>query len=238
MRGDQFGAFSLQNLVLSASLSIPFVGKPASLRFALSERHHPFLVTVTLFGGGGFLALTVSANGMKEVEASSKSGVPSRAGGSLADAKQNDAQSGIEATTVMFATVQAGINFVMHSAGILDSYNVISYDKFLLDEEMTKMALRVRQGVPVDEDTLAYETILDVDHGEQYLTEDHTFEFMRSSLHVSKYFQKSGYASWEQDGKQTAQGNALEALEQRLAAYQETPLTEAQGALIAPYLTY
>ncbi len=167
-----------------------------------------------------------------------KLGVPSRAGGSLADAKQNDAQSGIEATTVMLATVQAGINFVMHSAGILDSYNVISYDKFLLDEEMTKMALRVRQGVPVDEDTLAYETILDVDHGEQYLTEDHTFEFMRSSLHVSKYFQKSGYASWEQDGKQTAQGNALEALEQRLAAYQETPLTEAQGALIAPYLTY
>ena len=154
----------------------------------------------------------------------------------MTDAKRNDAQSGIEATTVMLTTVQAGINFVMHSAGILDSYNVICYDKFLLDEEMIKMALRVRQGVPVDQETLAYDTILDVDHGEQYLTEDHTFEFMRSSLHMSKYFEKSGYASWEQDGQHTAQGNALAAVEQRLADYRETPLTEAQSALIAPYL--
>src|SRR5205823_6504145 len=35
----------------------------------ISERHHPFLVTVTLFGGGGFFALGVSARGVEEVEA-------------------------------------------------------------------------------------------------------------------------------------------------------------------------
>lgn len=64
------GVFSLQNLALSASLSVPFVGKAAGLRFALSERHHPFLVTVTMFGGGGFFALGVSANGVEEIEAS------------------------------------------------------------------------------------------------------------------------------------------------------------------------
>ena len=64
------GVFSLQNLALSASLSVPFVGKAAGLRFALSERHNPFLVTVTMFGGGGFFALGVSANGVEEIEAS------------------------------------------------------------------------------------------------------------------------------------------------------------------------
>lgn len=64
------GVFSLQNLSLSAMLSLPFVGKPAGLRFALSDRHHPFLVTVTLFGGGGFFALGVSASGIEEIEAS------------------------------------------------------------------------------------------------------------------------------------------------------------------------
>ena len=64
------GVFSLQNLALSASLSVPFIGKAAGLRFALSERHHPFLVTVTMFGGGGFFALGVSANGVEEIEAS------------------------------------------------------------------------------------------------------------------------------------------------------------------------
>jgi hypothetical protein len=63
------GVFSLQNVALSAALSVPFVGKPAGLRFAVSERHHPFLVTVTLFGGGGFFALGVSADGVDEIEA-------------------------------------------------------------------------------------------------------------------------------------------------------------------------
>ncbi len=53
------GAFSLQNLKLSGALSIPFDGTPLGFRFAFCERHDPFLVTVSLFGGGGFFALTL-----------------------------------------------------------------------------------------------------------------------------------------------------------------------------------
>jgi hypothetical protein len=64
------GIFSLQNIAVSAALSIPFTDRPAGVRFALCERHKPFLVTVTLFGGGGFFAVGVSANGLESVEAS------------------------------------------------------------------------------------------------------------------------------------------------------------------------
>jgi hypothetical protein len=64
------GVFSLENVALSASLTLPFVDAPARLRFALSERHDPFLVTVSLFGGGGFFALGVHGNGDVDVEAS------------------------------------------------------------------------------------------------------------------------------------------------------------------------
>ncbi|MFB9651665.1 hypothetical protein [Pseudarthrobacter oxydans] len=63
------GIFSLQNLSLSAMLSIPFNDQPAGFRFAISERHSPFIVTVTLFGGGGFFALGVGANGLESLEA-------------------------------------------------------------------------------------------------------------------------------------------------------------------------
>jgi len=64
------GVFSLQNIALTSAISIPFTDKPAGIRFAISERHKPFLVTVSLFGGGGFFALAVSANGLEQVEAS------------------------------------------------------------------------------------------------------------------------------------------------------------------------
>jgi hypothetical protein len=64
------GIFSIQNIAVGAALSIPWTDRPAGVRFALCERHKPFLVTVSLFGGGGFFAVGVSANGLESVEAS------------------------------------------------------------------------------------------------------------------------------------------------------------------------
>jgi hypothetical protein len=64
------GVFSFENIALSANLELPFVDAPTRLRFALSERHDPFLVTVSLFGGGGFLAITVDTEEHVDVEGS------------------------------------------------------------------------------------------------------------------------------------------------------------------------
>ncbi|MGY3319579.1 hypothetical protein [Arthrobacter sp. TE12232] len=64
------GIFSIQNIAVGAALSIPWTDRPAGIRFALCERHKPFLLTVSLFGGGGFFAVGVSANGLESVEAS------------------------------------------------------------------------------------------------------------------------------------------------------------------------
>jgi hypothetical protein len=63
------GIFSLQNIAISAGLAVPFGEAPASVSFALSERHHPFTVTVAIFGGGGFFGLVVSARQVEQVEA-------------------------------------------------------------------------------------------------------------------------------------------------------------------------
>ncbi|MEA5387907.1 trimethylamine methyltransferase family protein [Haloarculaceae archaeon H-GB2-1] len=52
--------------------------------------------------------------------------VPSRAGGGLTDAKTVDSQAGTEATLQMLTTLQSGVNFVLHAAGVLDSYSTAS----------------------------------------------------------------------------------------------------------------
>ncbi|MGW1520835.1 hypothetical protein [Streptomyces sp. NPDC002287] len=62
------GVFLLQNLALSASVRLPFNGDPVEATFAVSSREHPFLVTVSLFGGGGFLALTVNTREVVRLE--------------------------------------------------------------------------------------------------------------------------------------------------------------------------
>lgn len=63
------GAFAFQNLSLGARLMLPFTGEPIRLRFNVSERHNPFLVTVSLFAGGGFFSIAVGADGIEVLEA-------------------------------------------------------------------------------------------------------------------------------------------------------------------------
>ncbi|HEV7843448.1 MAG TPA: hypothetical protein VGO69_07105, partial [Pyrinomonadaceae bacterium] len=65
-----FGVFSLQNLSLGAGFNLPFVGKPLSVRFNFCERQSPFLLTVSLFGGGGFFGITLDPAGVQILEAS------------------------------------------------------------------------------------------------------------------------------------------------------------------------
>lgn len=66
----QVGAFALQNLALSASATLPFSGDPFRARFALSERQNPFLISVSLFTGGGFFAVGVGLDGLELLEVS------------------------------------------------------------------------------------------------------------------------------------------------------------------------
>jgi hypothetical protein len=63
------GIFSLQNVSLGAQLRLPFDGDPVSLRFNFCERQKPFLLTVSLFGGGGFFAISLDNSGVREIEA-------------------------------------------------------------------------------------------------------------------------------------------------------------------------
>ena len=49
--------------------------------------------------------------------------LPVRAGGGLTDAKAVDYQAGKETALNLFATYGAGIDFIIHACGILDTYN-------------------------------------------------------------------------------------------------------------------
>jgi hypothetical protein len=63
------GVFALKDVSVGAALTLPFLdGKPI-FDFNFCERQHPFLLTVSLFGGGGFFHLQLDTAGMKLLEA-------------------------------------------------------------------------------------------------------------------------------------------------------------------------
>ena len=59
---------SLTNMKIDVGLTIPFDGGPVNLRFAFCSREAPFTLTVWVFGGGGFVGLVVSAEGVELLE--------------------------------------------------------------------------------------------------------------------------------------------------------------------------
>ena len=69
-------------------------------------------------------------------------GLPFRGGGALTSSQVVDAQAGYESMMSLWPTFLAGTNFVMHSAGWLESALVSCYEKFIVDVEHAAHAAR------------------------------------------------------------------------------------------------
>ncbi|MGV9311632.1 hypothetical protein ACWDR0_05500 [Streptomyces sp. NPDC003691] len=63
------GIFLFQNLTLSTTVFLPFTETPVRAGFAISSPDHPFLVTVSLLGGGGCFAVTLESGRVRTLDA-------------------------------------------------------------------------------------------------------------------------------------------------------------------------
>jgi hypothetical protein len=63
------GVFALEHVSIGAGFALPFDARPVEVRFNFSERQRPFSLTVSLLGGGGFFAIGIGTEGVREIEA-------------------------------------------------------------------------------------------------------------------------------------------------------------------------
>jgi hypothetical protein len=62
------GIFSLENLAISAGCGIPYNGDPVRFEFAFCSAENPFHLIVMMFGGGGFVGLSIGVDGVEILE--------------------------------------------------------------------------------------------------------------------------------------------------------------------------
>jgi trimethylamine--corrinoid protein Co-methyltransferase len=151
-------------------------------------------------------------------------GLPSRSGGALTDSKICDSQSGSESMMNQLMATLSGINFVLHSAGILETYLVASYEKFILDDEICGMCKRIRRGEQVTDERLAVDLICAVGAGGEYLTQNHTFQNFRSELYQPAIDERSNFATWQKGGALSMEKRANARWKEILANYTEPEL--------------
>jgi trimethylamine--corrinoid protein Co-methyltransferase len=126
--------------------------------------------------------------------------LPVRGGGAVCDAKSLDTQAPYESMMSLLMARLSGINFILHSAGILESYNCMSYEKFIIDDEMCGMVKRIKRGYEVKPDTLAFDIIKDVGPGGHFLDKDHTLEHFRTELYQPQLSNRDDFFSWQENG--------------------------------------
>jgi len=162
--------------------------------------------------------------------------IPCRTGGSLADSKCVDWQAGVESGMMLLTTLMTDAGFVFQSCGILDSFNTLCYEKFILDEQNIEMFRRMTGGYSFAPTEADYQDIAAAGPGGEYLSSNLTMRRFKKELYVPKLFSKMDYNSWETQGKLTALDYARRELDKRLSAYQMPEMMPEQGEVLRSYI--
>lgn len=185
---------------------------------------------VTIGGPETFLLVAAHAQMAKAF------GLPCRGGGALADSKLPDTQAGYESMLIMLATVLAGTDYVLHSAGILESYLAMSFEKLVIDDEILGMVRRILRGFEVNPSTLAVDLICQVGPGHHFLDTDHTLEYYLSELRMPELTDRWGYNDWHGRGGKSLEQVATEKWMELLENYQQPPLDASIEAKLLSYV--
>lgn len=150
--------------------------------------------------------------------------LPSRSGGAVCDAKVPDAQAAYESMMSLLMAQVSGVNFVLHSAGILESYNCMSYEKFIIDDEMCGIVKRIKRRYEVNEDTLGLDVIKEAGPGGHFIDKDHTFEHFRTEFYQPQLSNRDGFDDWYAKGSPQSKEAANKKYKEILEAYEAPDL--------------
>ncbi len=147
--------------------------------------------------------------------------LPARSGGGLTDAMCADAQAGAESALAISTAARSGINFILHSCGILGSYIAMSFEKFLIDEEVCGMVRNMIRPLAITDESIDVNVIKEVGIGGQYLTHPKTFELCRTEFFMPTLMSRKNPDAWAKCGKKRVDQLAEDKVAQRLATYEK-----------------
>jgi len=135
----------------------------------------------------------------------------------LTDSKLPDIQAGWEKAFTTMLVAMGGSNFIHHAAGMLESLMTVSYEQYVIDNEIIGYVCKAMKGIDVDPEHLALEVIDAVGPGGNYFTQGHTLQHLRSEFcYGFGLSDRSSREKWEDAGSKDARERAREITRQVL----------------------
>ena len=163
-------------------------------------------------------------------------GIPLRGGGALCSGIPLDAQTSAESTMSLWATYLAGCDLVVHAAGWIEGGLTASFEKFVFDLELIKMMNRLDQGLLINEEELAFDTIAEVGPGGLFMAHEHTLNRFRTDLFMSPLFRSQAFQNWSKQGSPTADEIATSQWRQLLESYDDPGIDDSIDAELQAYI--
>lgn len=153
--------------------------------------------------------------------------LPCRTGGSLTDSHIPDAQALAEGAMTLMTTIRNGANLVLHSFGILGCFIGISFEKWIMDEELCAYMRGITRKYVVTPESLAVDQIIKVGSGGTFLTRPETARQCRTAFYQHKLFNKHDEAGWRKEGALDLVAKSQKIIESRIGGYQRPDMDPA-----------
>jgi trimethylamine--corrinoid protein Co-methyltransferase len=154
-------------------------------------------------------------------------GLPFRGGGALASANAVDAQAAAEASFMLWATVLAGTDVVLHAAGWLEGGLTASLEKFALDVELLEQFTIQMQGIGSSDEEFAFDALKELGPGGLFLASPHTRAHFKEWLYMSPLFTTQDFTTWEAQGSESPAQRANARWKALLASYEDPGIDPA-----------
>lgn len=142
--------------------------------------------------------------------------LPIYASGGVTEAKRPDIQAGCEKTFSNLLVALNGADLIHLASGMLDSGSSISYEQYIIDNEILGMIRRIIDGINVNDETLAYRTIKDIGPGGNYVLEQHTIDHMMSEFFYPELAVRCNFDIWEKKDRPSMLSRAGDVVNQIL----------------------
>jgi trimethylamine--corrinoid protein Co-methyltransferase len=152
--------------------------------------------------------------------------LPTQAYISLSDAKELDAQAGLETGIGAVLAATSGINNIS-GPGMLDFESCLSLEKLVLDNEICGMMHRLIAGIEPKEDFPAIGLFRELLEEKHLLISEHTMRHLRTEhFFPGPVIDRARRSRWEEEGSLTLGQRAHRQVEKLLGSYQPSALPE------------